>query len=59
MKKHQGNRPMRYFPGENPCHSCVHGADCDQICWHRARWWDIQMEKLRQRLKGVRHELEA
>ena len=52
-------KPMRYFPGKNPCDSCIHRPDCDHICWHRARWWDSQMEKLRKKLRGAEHELET
>lgn len=49
---------VRFFPAKDPCAACAHRGDCNEICWHRAKWWDVQMEKLRKVLKEDGHELE-
>lgn len=49
----------RYFPGKNPCDSCAHGVSCDAVCWHRAKWWDVQMVRLRAKMEEKNHGLEA
>lgn len=45
-KKHQA----QLTKNENPCERCGINDSCHWICNARARWWDIQMEKLRKEL---------
>lgn len=49
----------RFFPGKDPCRCCANETKCESICWHRAKWWDVQMAKIRQEMKGDRHGLET
>ena len=35
---------------ENPCITCPQNFYCDRICYLRKKWWDIGMEKIRERL---------
>lgn len=37
-------------PTESPCTRCRKNENCNQICYPRAKWWDVQMEKVRMKL---------
>lgn len=38
------------MPRTNPCRTCPKDADCNTICYNRARYWDYIMEKIRRNL---------
>ena len=48
-KKYQ-IQPTDNEPKVNPCERCSVHDNCHHICQARAKWWDIQMEKLRKEL---------
>lgn len=43
-------QPTQNGPEKDPCERCGINDSCHWICNARARWWDIQMEKLRKEL---------
>lgn len=38
------------MPTEDPCLGCEQREFCDRICPARAKWWDVSIEQLRQKL---------
>ena len=55
-KKHQ-IKPVTNSTEKNPCDLCSASDYCHSICPARAKWWDIQMEKLRKEIgDGQRKE---
>lgn len=42
-KTHQNTKD----PKSNPCDTCKNKDHCSALCLARARWWDVQMEKIR------------
>jgi len=39
------------IPTSHPCETCSRNHYCVEICKTRAKWWDVQMEKIRKGLK--------
>lgn len=37
-------------PTSDPCEKCPNAEICNAICIQRARWWDVQIAKLRKEL---------
>ena len=48
--------PVTNVPAKDPCELCSTREYCHSICHARARWWDVQMEKLRKELGYEQHE---
>lgn len=44
-------QPIKTDPDEDPCEGCNINYYCDKICLARAKWWDVQMKKLKKELK--------
>lgn len=42
-------RAARVVLTEHPCADCPRSHYCDTVCYLRKKWWDIGMEKLRER----------
>lgn len=42
-------RAARVELTEHPCKKCPRNHYCDTACYLRKKWWDIGMEKLRER----------
>lgn len=49
-KKYQ-IQPSTIKAAKDPCEGCGRNEYCDNICPARAKWWDIQMKKLKEELK--------
>lgn len=43
-------RAARVELTENPCITCPRNYYCDNACYLRKKWWDMGMEKIRERL---------
>lgn len=39
-------------PQDNPCDHCRIADQCESFCPARARWWDVQMEKIKKEIGG-------
>ena len=49
-RKHQIDSDTKET-AENPCDKCSAKDYCTNVCPARARWWDVQMEKLKKEWK--------